>query len=171
MLATYPQYSPQPLVATPFGATLFAPPGLHAGNSFFGHEPGIAGFVQPGFVQPSFVQPGFVQPTPFAPTYATTAGYPFPQTPYSPYVVAQQLVLALGQLAQQISVQTVVGQQIGAALQQLTQQVQAQSLLPGMAGFGIAQPYGSIGSPFIGATPGIQPAWQAWGGPRTQTIQ
>ncbi len=40
MLATYPQYSPQALMATPFGATLFAPPGLHAANSFFGPEPG-----------------------------------------------------------------------------------------------------------------------------------
>lgn len=163
MLATYPQYSPQALLTTPFGATLFAPPGLQAGNSFFGHEPGFAGFVQPGFAQPAFVQPGFAP-------YATTAGYISPQTPYAPYAVAQQLVLALAQLAQQISVHSVVSQQIGAVLQQLTQQVQAQSL-PGMAGFGIAQPYAPIGSPFIGAAPGVQPAWQAWGGPRAQTIQ
>jgi len=153
MLATYPQYSPQALMATPFGATLFAPPGLHAGNSFFGPEPAFGGFVQPG--------------SPFAPTYAVPT--------YAPYAVAQQLVLALAQLAQQVSVHSVVTQQIGAALQQLTQQIQVQSL-PGVAGLPMGQPYAPIGSPFIGspfigATPGIQPAWQAWGGPRTQTIQ
>ncbi len=153
MLATYPQYSPQALMATPFGATLFAPPGLHAANSFFGPEPGFAGFVQPG--------------NPFAQTYAMTAGYPFPQTPYA---VAQQLVLALAQLAQQISVQSVVSQQIGAALQQLTQQIQAHSL-PALAGLAPGQPYAPLGSPFIGATAGVPPAWQAWGGPRPQTIQ
>jgi hypothetical protein len=165
MLATYPQYSPQALMATPFGATLFAPPGLHAGNSFFGPEPGFAGFIQPS--------------SPFAPTYgvptAVPTPYPFLQTPYAPYAVAQQLVLALAQLAQQVSVHSVVTQQIGAALQQLTQQIQVHSL-PGAAGFVMGQPYtpiGSpfIGSPFIGAAPGVQPAWQAWGGPRTQTIQ
>jgi hypothetical protein len=156
MLATYPQYSPQALTTTPFGATLFAPPGLH-GNSFFGHEPGFAPFVQPSLPYAST----------FAPAYAMTTGYPFPQNPYA---VAQQLVAALAQLAQQISVQSVVGQQIGVALQQLTQQIQAQSL-PGMTGFAMGQPYAPIGSPFIGATPGLQPAWHAWGGPRTQTIQ
>jgi hypothetical protein len=161
MLATYPQYSPQALMATPFGATLFAPPGLHAGNSFFGPEPAFGGFVQPG--------------SPFAPTYAVPTAYPFPQTPYAPFAVAQQLVLALAQLAQQVSVHSVVTQQIGAALQQLTQQIQVHSL-PGAAGFAMGQPYAPIGSPFIGspfigATPGVQPAWQAWGGPRTQTIQ
>jgi len=165
MLATYPQYSPQALMTTPFGATLFAPPGLHAGNSFFGPEPGFAAFGQPGFVQPG---------SPFAPTYAIPTTQPFPQTPYAPYAVAQQLVLALAQLAQQVSVHSVVTQQIGAALQQLTQQIQVQSL-PG-AGFTLGQPYAPIGSPFIGtpfigAAPGVQPAWQAWGGPRTQTIQ
>jgi hypothetical protein len=164
MLATYPQYSPQALATTPFGATLFAPPGVHAGNPFFGHEPGFAPFIQPSLPFASTV----------APTYATTAGYPFPQTPYA---LAQQLVVALAQLAQQISVQSVVGQQIGVALQQLTQQIQAQSLL-GVTGIAMGQPYAAmghpyapIGSPFIGATPGLQPAWQAWGGPRTQTIQ
>jgi hypothetical protein len=152
MLATYPQYSPQALTTTPFGATLFAPPGLH-GNSFFGHEPGFAGFVQPGH--------------PFAQPYAMPSGYPFPQTPYA---LAQQLAVALAQLAQQISVQSVVGQQIGAVLQQLTQQIQAQSL-SGVTGLVMGQPYAPIGSPFIGAAAGVQPAWQAWGGPRTQTIQ
>jgi hypothetical protein len=74
MLATYPQYSPQAFTATPFGATPFAPPGLHAGNTFFGHEPGFTPLVQASL-------------------------------------------------------------------------------------------------PFVGAAPGLQPGWQAWGGPRTQTIQ
>jgi hypothetical protein len=161
MLATYPQYSPQALMASPFGATLFAPPGLHAGNAAFGYEPGFGSMVQPS--------------QPFA--------YHIPGQ--APYAVAQQLVLALGQLAQQISMQSVVGQQIGSALQQLTQQIQAQTL-PALPGFGVGQPYGQIVSPYIGATspffgatagaypgfsPHSQPAWQAWGGQRTQTIQ
>jgi hypothetical protein len=136
MLATYPQY-PQPLITTPFGAALFAPP----------HEPQFAGFVPPS---PAFA--------PFA------AGLPLPQSylsPQTPYASAQQLVLALAQLAQQISMQSVVGQQICFALQQLTQQIQ--------------HPYAQIGSPFAGVTSPFlgtpQPAWQPWAGQRTPTIQ
>jgi hypothetical protein len=136
MLATYPQY-PQPLITTPFGAALFAPPGVYPGNSLFTHEPHF---------------PGFVAPSPLPQTYIS------PQTPYA---AAQQLVLALAQLAQQISTQSVVGQQICFALQQLTQQIQ--------------HPYAQIGSPFTGVTSpflgALQPAWQPWGGQRTPTIQ
>lgn len=164
MLATYPQY-PQPLIATPFGAAVFAPPGLHAGNPLFGHEPGFAGTI------------------PLAPTYAMTAGYPFPTLPalpqtfissQTPYAAAQQLVPALAQLAQQISMQSVVGQQICAALQQLTQHIQVHSL-PALPGLGFGYPYAQLGSPFAGVTSPFmgtpQPAWQTWGGQRTPTIQ
>lgn len=174
MLATYPQFSPQPLMATPFGAALFASPGLHAANGLFGQEPGFASFVPP-----SVPFTPFAASHPLAQTYAMTAQtYPFLQVPVqTPYAVAQQLVVALAQLAQQISIQSVVNQQIGSALQQLTQQIQAHTL-PALPGFGIGQPYAQIGSPFAGATspfigtPGVyQPAWQAWGGQRTQTIQ
>ena len=164
MLATYPQYSPQALVASPFGAGPFAPPGLHHGNPVFGYEPAFAGFASPSQAFAPFA----ASPSPY--------GNPYLQSPIpgqTPYAVAQQLVLALGQLAQQISVQSVVHQQIGSLLQQLTQQI--QFALPGMPG----QPYGQLVSPFIGSAPGVysafgpqsQPAWQAWGGPRTQTIQ
>jgi hypothetical protein len=168
MLATYPQY-PQPLIATPFGAALFAPPG----NSLFAHEPAFAGLVQPG---PAYAP--FGASVPLSPTYAMTPGYPFPAlpqtyiSPQAPFAAAQQLVLALAQLAQQVSMQSVVGQQICSALQQLTQQIQVHSLpaLPGL-GIGYAQlgsPFAGVTSPFIG-TP--QPAWQTWAGQRTPTIQ
>lgn len=160
MLATYPQY-PQPLITTPFGATLFAPPGVHTGNSFVGHEPGFVGFVPPG---PAF-----------APFAALPQAYVSPQTPYA---AAQQLVLALAQLAQQISMQSLTSQQICSALQQLTQQIQVHSL-PALPGLGIGYPqsigYPQIGSPFAGVSSPFmgtpQPAWQTWGGPRAPTIQ
>ena len=170
MLATYPQYT-QPLITTPFGATLFAPPGLHTGNSFLGHEPGFAAVVPPS---PAFV--------PFA---ALAQSYVSPQAPYA--AAAQQLVFGLALLAQQISMQSVASQQICSALQQLTQQIQAHSL-PALPGLGIGNPYASpfaspyaqIGSPFAGVTSPFvttpfmgtpSPAWQTWGGQRTPTIQ
>lgn len=147
MLATFPQYSPQQtLMGSPFGANPFA--------QSFGYEPGFGGFGQSG------------QPfgNPFAQSHLPLQGQGLGLLQgQGPYAVAQQLVVALAQLAHQISIQSVVSQQIGAALQHLTQQIQSQT--SGMSGFGLGQPYGQ--QPFIGA----QPAWQAWGGQRTQTIQ
>lgn len=201
MLATYPQFSPQTLMATPLGAALFAPPGLHGGNAFFGHEPAFAGFVPPSYpfapfgashplAQTLAMVPGypsttinpFVQGYPFLQSSPILQSYPPIQAPYAP---AQQIVLALGQLAQQIAVQSAVNQQIGFALQQLTHQLVAHNQ-PGLFGLGLGSPYAptvspfnGAPSPFIGTAPGMyagfgpqnQPAWQTWGGPRTQTIQ
>lgn len=156
MLATYPQFSPQSLMGSPYGTSPFVPPGLQAGNSF-GYQPGLGGFGQPGqsfgnqFVQSQVPWQGQGQ----------VQGH-------VAYALAQQLVVGLAQLAHQISIQSVVSQQIGAALQQLTQQI--QGLTSGMPGVGVGQPYSQAfgQQPFIGG----QPAWQqAWGGQRTQTIQ
>lgn len=158
MLATYPQFSPQTLMGAPYGLSPFGPSGLHAGNSSFGYEPGFGSFGQAG--QPF----GFVQS--HHPWQGQGQGQGLLQG-QGPYVLAQQLVVALGQLAHQISIQSVVSQQIGAALQQLTHQIQGQT--SGMPGFGVGQPYAQAygQQSFVGA----QPAWQAWGGQRPQTIQ
>ena len=152
MLATYPQFSPQTLMPSPYGAAPF-------GNSSFGYEPGLGGNP---FAQGHLSWQGQGQ------------GLPQGLQGQGPYAVAQQLVIALGQLAHQIAIQSVVSQHIGAALQHLTQQIQTQTA--GMRGFGLGQPYGQQ---FVGASGGAypgfggqgQPAWQTWGGPRTQTIQ
>ena len=155
MLATYPQFSPQTLMGSPYGANPF---GLHAGNSPLGYEQGFGGFG-------SFGQPGqFGNPFQSQPPWqGQSQGL---QQGQGTYALAQQLVVALGQLAHQISIQSVVSQQIGAALQHLTQQIQGQS--SGMQGFGMGQLYGQ---PFGQQPFGAQPAWQAWGGQRPQTIQ
>lgn len=153
MLATYPQYSPQALGSTPFGAALFGQPGQ---------------------------EPGFAAGGPFAPS-------PFAQNPFvqshvpwqTQYAVGQQLLLAVGQLAQHISIQSALNQQIAAVLHQLTQQLQLHSV-PGLAGIGMGQPFGqqAYGQQPFGQqpygqmmSPFSQPAWQAWGGQRPQTIQ
>ncbi|HEX9473007.1 MAG TPA: hypothetical protein VF931_02380 [Steroidobacteraceae bacterium] len=199
MLATYPQYSPQAQMATPLGAALFAHPGVHAGNSFFGYEPGFSGFAQPSYpFAPFATSHPLAQTYAMAPTYPSPAFNPFVQTaPFpqsllqsyspvqAPFAPAQPIVLALGQLAQQIGIQGAVNQQIGLALQQLTHQLLMQGL-PGPIGLGIGQPFVPTASPFIattspflGTTPGVyggfspqsQPAWPAWGGQRAPTIQ
>ncbi|TLY73586.1 MAG: hypothetical protein E6K49_14315, partial [Gammaproteobacteria bacterium] len=79
---------------------LFGQPGAYAGFVPFAHEPALAGMYPTPFLQNPFLQNPFV-PSPYA-----GAHHP-----------AQQIVLVLGQLAQQISVQTAVTQQISIALQ------------------------------------------------------
>lgn len=157
MLATYPQFSPQALTSTPFGAALFGQPGLPTGNSFFGQEP------------------GFVAGSHFAQNPLAQSQVPW-QTQYA---VGQQLLLAVGQLAQHISIQSALNQQIAAVLHQLTQQLRLHSV-PGLAGIGVGQPFGqqAYGQQPYGQqpygqmmSPFGQPAWQAWGGQRPQTIQ
>ena len=102
-----------------------------------------------------------------------------------------QIVPVLGQLAQQIAIQSAVAQQIGLAVHQLAHQLALQGAgFPG-GGIGAGQGFAGAGQPYVGgaAQPfGAQPfglstqggygglgpqtqGWgQAWGG-RPQTIQ
>ena len=113
------------------------------------------------------------QTSPFGQSQAFGQNQPFGQSPYlqshNPFFnsqghvsahhsATQQIVPVLGQLAQQIAVQSAVTQQIGAALHQLAQQLASQ----GQQGFG---PGGS--QSFVG----LNPQAQGWGANRQQTIQ
>jgi hypothetical protein len=102
--------------------------------------------------------------------------------------LAQQVIQTLGQLAQQIAVQSAVAQQIGLVVQQLAQQLATQGLQgqPGNS-FGAGQAFGGSGQPFGGVAPsfgafgaqpfgqggfgGFNPQAQGWGANRQQTIQ
>jgi hypothetical protein len=156
MLSNFSQYSPQGFIPQFPGLQgagwpqmspgLFGQPGAYAGFVPFAHEPALAGMYQNPFA------PSPVAYNPLLGSFAAYAGVHHP---------AQQIVLVLGQLAQQISVQTALTQQISIALQQLVQQLAVQGLqIPG-AGVGA----------FQGAYGGFAPQAQAWGANRAQTIQ
>ncbi len=150
---------------------LFGQPGAYnSGYVPFGHEPALASMYPSPFAPSPFVQTPFA-PSPFAynPLLGSFAGYAGAHHP------AQQIVLLLGQLAQQISAQTAVTQQISIGLHQLVHQLAVQ---------GLQTPQGALGafggqyfapSPFTGATQGayggFTPQAQAWGANRAQTIQ
>ena len=170
MLPNFSQYPPQGLMSQFPGLQgagwpqmspgLFGQPGAYSGNAPFGYEPGQNQFSLSPF--------------------AGYAGVPNP---------AQQIVLVLGQLAQQISVQSALIQQISIALQQLVHQLAVQSLQSHQgAGLGAGQPLGvggpfpgSFGGQYFGQNPfasatqggygGFGPQAQSWGANRAQTIQ
>src|SRR2546429_2405071 len=159
MLSNFSHYSPQGFIPQFPGLQgtgwpqmspgLFGQPGAYAGFVPFAHEPALAGMYPTPFLQNPFVQNPFV-PSPYA-----GAHHP-----------AQQIVLVLGQLAQQISVQTAVTQQISIALQQLVHQLAVQGLqIPG-AGLGAFGAQYFAQNPFAGATQGayggFSPQAQAW---------
>jgi hypothetical protein len=157
MLSNFSQYSPQGFIPQFPGLQgagwpqmspgLFGQPGAYAGFVPFAHEPALAG-MYPGPLAPS--------PLAYNPLLGSFAGYAGAHHP------AQQIVLVLGQLAQQISVQTAVTQQISIALQQLAHQLAVQGLQSHQgAGLGA----------FQGAYGGFTPQAQAWGANRAQTIQ
>jgi hypothetical protein len=102
-------------------------------------------------------------------------------------IPAHQLVPVLGQLAQQIAIQNAVAQQIGIAVHQLAHQLALQGV-QGYAGGGFgagqglsgvgqqyggggAQPFGLGGQFGGGGYGGFNPQAQAWGANRQQTIQ
>lgn len=137
MLSHPLQYSPQGLNSQFPGAQAgfaqmspfsFAQPGGYNGNAQFGHEP--------------------FAPNPFfAGPLAGQAGMNIP---------AHQIVPVLGQLAQQIAVQSAVAQQIGIAVQQLVQHLAAQGIqgqgfqgFP-VGGFGAGQLLAGAGQPYPG---------------------
>jgi hypothetical protein len=155
---------------------LFGQPGAYNGTAQFGHDSGQAGFAPQspfGHSQSAFgPQLPFGQQFPFGLSqqfaFGGQAGVPIP---------VQQIVPVLGQLAQQIAVQSAVAQQIGIAVHQLAHQLALQGLqgYPG-GGFGAGQVFAGAGQPYVGgaAQPygfgGLGPQAQAWG-TRPQTIQ
>jgi len=166
-------FAPSPFLQTPFASSPFAP----------------SPFLQTPFA-PSPFAPSPFAPSPFAPTPFAPSPFlqtPFASSPFAPNPLigsfagyagahhpAQQIVLLLGQLAQQISAQTAVTQQISIGLQQLVQQLAVQGLQnPGALGAFGGQYFAQ--SPFSGATQGafggFTPQAQPWGANRAQTIQ
>jgi hypothetical protein len=187
MLSNLSQFSPQGFLPQfaglqagwpQMGPGLFAQPGPYPGLVPFAHEPTLTGMYPSPFLQTPFAPgpfaPGPFATSPFAPAIAynpllSLAGYAGAHHP------AQQIVLVLGQLAQQISVQTALTQQISIALQQLVQQLAVQGLqIPG-AGLGAFGGQYFAQNPFTGATQGayggFSPQAQPWGANRAQTIQ
>jgi hypothetical protein len=166
----------------------------HFGNAQLGPEFGQGGFSQqfpPGgqfggqanpFAQNSFLQTPSVQNPfavgPFGPNPYLQSQWQSPVGPnpfLSPFagqagahIPAHQIVPVLGQLAQQIAIQSAVAQQIGIAVHQLAHQLASQGLQgPGytQGGQGYAQGgYGGLG-------PQAQGWGQPWGVNRPQTIQ
>jgi hypothetical protein len=106
-------------------------------------------------------------------------------------IPVQQIVPMLAQLAQQIAVQSAVAQQIGIAVHQLAHLLAVQGQQGGQQGqpgggfgtgqafAGAGQPFGGgatqpfgPGGPFLGTPGGFNPQQaQAWGANRPQTIQ
>src|SRR5437660_6980327 len=203
MLSNLSPYSPQGFIPQFAGLQ----PGAYAGYVPFAHEPALTGMYPSQFLQTPFAPtpfgPSAFAPTPFGPSaFAPTPFAPTPfgpsafaPTPFAPAIAynpllslagyagahhpAQQIVLVLGQLAQQISVQTALTQQISIALQQLVQQLAVQGLHPG-ASLGAFGGQYFAQNPFTGATQGaygqgayggFTPQAQVWGANRAQTIQ
>ena len=191
MLPNYSQYSPQALMSQFPGLQGAGwPPGAYTGTAPFGYEPGQAVLGQNPFLQNPFTPNQFLSPfatTPhLQPLLSSFAGYAGAHNP------VQQIVLVLGQLAQQISVQGAVIQQISIALQQLVHQLAVQSL-QSHGGLGAGQAFAGAGQPFIGSGQplgiggpflqnpfasatqggygGFGPQAQSWGANRAQTIQ
>ena len=133
------------------------------GNAPFGYDPGQIGAGQQQYPFGGLTHP-FAQ-NPFA-QQLQNPFTPFATHPYGgTFHPGQQILPALGQLAQQIAVQSAVTQQIGAALHQLVQQLAVQGS-QGQQGFQQGFGLGS-GQPFAG----LNPQAQAWGANRPQTIQ
>jgi hypothetical protein len=174
----------------------------HFGNAQLGPEFGQGGFSQqfpPGgqlggqanpFAQNSFLQNPSVQNPfaagPFGPNPYLQSQWQSPVGPnpfLSPFagqagahIPAHQIVPVLGQLAQQIAIQSAVAQQIGIAVHQLAHQLASQ----GLQGQGYAQGgYGGQGlqgqayaqGGYGGQGPQAQGWGQPWGANRQQTIQ
>jgi hypothetical protein len=182
MLSNPLQYSPQSLLPQfpglqaaglpQMGAGLFGQPGAYNGTAQFGQDFGHAGVGQqsPFGFGPQSPFNGQMNPylqsqlwqgagahNPFLSSFAGQAGANIP---------AHQIVPVLGQLAQQIAVQSAVAQQIGIAVHQLAHQLALQG--QGLQGYPGAQ--GGYGG--LGLGPQAQGWGQAWGANRPQqTIQ
>ena len=202
-----PQFvgSPQFVPSPQFSPGLSGPQGVYGMNVPFGHDyqaqsPYAFGAAMNPYLQNPFTanqslqNPQIMQNPQFSygPQQGPAVHNPFlnsgsPSGYAGGQLPVQQLVPVLGQLAQQISVQSALIQQLGITLHQLAQQLPAQILQSQGAGqgFGAAvSPFAGIGqggpfsaqNPFAGATQGgyggFNPQAQGWwGGNRSQTIQ
>jgi len=161
---------------SPVSPALFGQPGAYGFNGSLTYPPSSVGVTQP--LQPFSGLPNGI----FASPYISS---PYVSSPFASFAgqavhhPAQQMLLLLGQLAQQICAQGVASQQIGMSLYQLAYQLLAQPLaVQGIAPqpfIGTGQPFG-LGAPFFAGTApggfGITPQQaQAWGATRPQTIQ
>ena len=197
----YSPYVPQGLFAqfsgvpgaglSPVSPALFGQPGAYGFNGSLTYPPSSVGVTQPlqpfsGLPNAIFASPYISSPYISSPYVSSPfASSPFVSSPFASFAgqavphPAQQMLLLLGQLAQQICVQGVASQQIGISLYQLACQLLAQPLaVQGIAPqpfIGTGQPFG-LGAPFFAGTApgsfGITPQQaQAWGATRPQTIQ
>ena len=171
MVSNFSQYSPQGLGAgwPQLSPGLFGQPGMGGGNVSFGQDSGQAGlsqqypfgaqtnpsaqnpFTQNPFLQGPFVtQPyqqsqllqGSLAHNPFLNSSAGHSGSHHP---------TQHLIMALGQLVQQLAIHDAMTQQLGIALHQLAQQLTVQSLQGYPGGFGAGQAFAGAGQPYAGA--------------------
>ncbi|HEV2701656.1 MAG TPA: hypothetical protein VGV09_08505 [Steroidobacteraceae bacterium] len=165
MLQNFAQYSPQAQFLPPLGLQSPSWPQLNTGPS----TPGPWGYS--------------VAQTPLTPNQ-------FGQSPIG-VNPAQQIIPMLGQLAQQLSIQSSVIHQLGVALHQLCHQVGAQGIHGSIGSYGAGQPYlggtpqyGLDGQAFghqggqhafpgaiPGGYPGLVPQAPGWGAGRPQTVQ
>jgi len=170
---------------SPVSPALFGQPGAY-GNGSLTYPPSSVGVTQP--LQPFSGLPNAIFASPYISSPYISSPYvssPFASSPFASFAgqvvhhPAQQMLLLLGQLAQQICLQGVASQQIGIGLYQLAYQLLAQPLaVQGIAPqpfIGTGQPFG-LGAPFFAGTApgsfGITPQQaQAWGATRPQTIQ
>lgn len=169
MLSNFSQYSPQGFIPQFPGLQaagwphmspgLFGQLGAYPGFVPFAHEPALAGMYPSPFA-PS--------PLAYNPLLGSLTGYAGAHHP------AQQIALVLGQLAQQISVQTAVTQQISVALQQLVHQLAVQGIQSQGSALGAFGGQYFAQNPFVSPTQGgygFSPQAPAWGANRAQTIQ
>jgi len=192
----YSPYVPQGLFAqfsgipgaglSPVSPALFGQPGAYGFNGSLTYPPSSVGVTQP--LQPFSGLPNGIFASPYISSPYISSPYvssPYVSSPFASFAgqavphPAQQMLLLLGQLAQQICLQGVASQQIGIGLYQLAYQLLAQPLaVQGIAPqpfIGTGQPFG-LGAPFFAGTApggfGITPQQaQAWGATRPQTIQ
>jgi hypothetical protein len=170
----------------PFGAQANS----SAQNPFTQNQLLQSPFVTQPYQQSQLLQ-GSLAHNPFLNSFASHSGGHHP---------AQHLITVLGQLVQQLAVHDAMTQQLGIALHQLAQQLTVQSLQGYPGGFGAGQAFAGAGQPFglggplaggpggqyFGQNPfagaiqagygqggysGFNPQAQAWGGNRPQTIQ
>src|SRR5262249_20962343 len=118
-------------------------------------------YVQNPYTQNPYTQSPFAQSQFGQNSFAQGA---LGQSPFVPLAInaVQQIVPVLGQIAQQIAVQSAMTQQIGTAVHQLAHQLAVHGMQTQQGlGSQVGQPYG-----------GFNPQAQPWGAQRSQqTIQ
>ena len=169
MLSNFTQFAPQGLAPQIPGLQGIGTPQL---NSVLSGQPGVFANPWSGY---ELGQPGIGQQLP--PWAGPTNPYghnPLAQPPLNPGSVAMNphsisLVPVLGQLTQQLAIQSVITQQIA---QQIS--VAVQHLAHQLAGQGVHTPYYGL-NPYAasmqGGYSGFNPQVQAWGANRPPTIQ